>query len=144
MKNRFLEIPLLAKVWICHIFLFFPIRGWFFLMKFEEQPVNFLRLFKSIVMSPFAGIYGMFDKFPLLILIEMIVTYLIIKVTNRIISSYLITVVITGILFYLFKIYNGVYLKDFLISFSIYLVIFLLIFRKKLRFTPNVHESTDL
>lgn len=133
MKNRLNRISLFWKIWMCHILIYFPIRALFFLFQLDEAP-DFTQIVKSILISPLAGIYGLFDKFPLVILIQMLVMFFI----NEVISSkkvipYLLITFATHILFYAFDIYDIDYFKSFLYSFFIFLPIFLCIFRKNLK-----------
>ncbi|MBP1166331.1 hypothetical protein JOE44_003215 [Chryseobacterium sp. PvR013] len=133
MKSKLNRISLFWKIWICHIFIYFPIRALFFLFQLDETP-DFTQIVKSILISPFAGIYGLFDKFPLVILLQMLVMFFI----NAVISSkkilpYLLITFATHILFYAFDIYDMDYFKPFLYSFFIFLPIFLFIFRKNLK-----------
>lgn len=133
MKNRLSKISLFWKIWICHIFIYFPIRALFFLFQLDEAP-DLAHILKSILISPFAGIYGLFDKFPLVILLQILVMFFI----NEVISSkraipYLLITFITHILFYTFDVYDIDYFKSFLYSFFVFLPLFLFIFRKNLK-----------
>lgn len=131
MKNKLDKIPLFIKIWICHIFIFFPIRGIFFLIQYKEQSINFTKILQSIIISPFAGFYGIFDKFPLAIILQMIIMYLLTreKYNHYILLIYWLIIIASNILFYCSHVYDITYLKDFGISFGIYSIIFFFLFK---------------
>lgn len=133
MKNLFRKIPLFWKIWLSHIFIYYPIRALFFLFQFEEKP-DFFHIVKVLLLAFLPGIYGMFERFPLMIFIQMAVMLMITEFAFRKkVASYLITIIITNIILYTSGTYDIYCLKDFIWSFLIFLVIFLVIFRKELK-----------
>ncbi|MDR2234604.1 MAG: hypothetical protein LBE92_00630 [Chryseobacterium sp.] len=133
MKNIFRKIPLFWKIWLSHIFIYYPIRALFFLFQFEEKP-DFFHIVKVLLLAFLPGIYGMFERFPLMIFIQMAVMLMITEFAFRKkVASYLMTIIITNIILYTSGTYDIYCLKDFIWSFIIFLVIFLVIFRKELK-----------
>ncbi len=130
MKNILKKIPLFWKIWLSHIFIYYPVRAVFFLFEFDEEP-HFFHIIKVMLFAFFPGIYGMFERFPLIIVAQMLVMFFI---TESIFSkkgwAYLLTIIVTNTLLYTFHVYDTECLKDTLWSFLIFLPIFLLIFRK--------------
>lgn len=133
MKNIITKIPLFWKIWLSHIFIYYPIRAVFFLFEFEEKP-DFFHIAKVILFAFFPGIYGMFERFPLMIVIQMAVMLIITEIISlKKVAAYLITIIITNMILYTSGTYDTHCLKDFICSFLIFLIIFLFIFRKDLK-----------
>lgn len=135
-KNILNRISLFWKIWLSHIFIYYPVRAVFFLFEFEEKP-DFFHIAKVMLFAFFPGIYGMFERFPLIIVIQMLVMLFITEVIfPKKVWAYLLTITITNIVLYAFNVYDTESLKDTLWSFLIFLPIFLFIFRKDLKNQP--------
>lgn len=135
-KNILNRISLFWKIWLSHIFIYYPVRAVFFLFEFEEKP-DLLHIAKVMLFAFFPGIYGMFERFPLIIVIQMLVMFFITEVIfPKKAWAYVLTITITNIVLYAFNVYDTESLKDTLWSFLIFLPIFLFIFRKNLKNQP--------
>lgn len=136
MKKILNRIPLFWKIWLSHIFIYYPIRAVFFLFGFEKAP-DFFHIVKVMLLAFFPGIYGIFERFPLIIAIQILVMYFITEsVFSKKVWAYLLTIIVTNIILYTFNVYDTECLKDTIWSFLIFLPLFLFIFRKDLKNRP--------
>lgn len=95
------KIPLFWKVWIIHIFTYYPISTLFNIPSYYylyNDPVRGT-LF-HLVRSPIAGIAGFIDGFPFFIFFQIALMFLLYKTINKMFNAYVVTMIISQLVLF--------------------------------------------
>ena len=102
-----------AKIWIIHTVVYYLIFGLIFQslqLWYNEWPIDF-EFIGKVILSPFGGVFGIYDGFPLYVILPISIHLLFIKFSKfNIFYSYIISVTIAYVIIkyfiYLFDEYN--------------------------------------
>lgn len=103
----------------------------FFLFSYKNENFAFSEIIKPMFGSPILGIYGIYDNFPLIIILQIFFMIFLTKIISmKEIISYTIVVLSSNIVLYLLNVCDKQCLINFVLSFAIYYILFIILFRK--------------
>ena len=90
------------KIWLLHVLVYYPIIGVQFVLTRhkDENTVTVKKIVSTIFISPLMSMYGLFEEFPVPILAQIILMFIINLKIKSTFYSYVLTLVLSNLLFY--------------------------------------------